>query len=176
MEYEWNETLKDGHKVHIRPITPEDMEREQAFTKELSPESRYFWLLSAKKQLSTKELEDLCNIDYNHNMAFVATVLENGEEVQIGVSRYVMESTSDDSAEIAVAIDDNWRHLGLGQLLLQHLINYAKMHKIKRLYSIDLAYNDLMENLSQDFGFSVETDPQDTHQVIYSLDLTASDN
>jgi GNAT superfamily N-acetyltransferase len=73
-------------------------------------------------------------------------------------------------AEISVAVADDWQHQGLGKRLLGRLIDHARAHGVRRLYSMDAASNDGMRKLARDLGFSEQRDPDDIHQVIYSLE------
>jgi len=90
----------------------------------------------------------------------------------VGVCRYA--GASADGAEISVAVADDWQHQGLGQLLLRRLIDYARTHGIRRLYSMDAVNNDRMRHLARQVGFAEHPDPADIHQVIYSLQLQRS--
>jgi hypothetical protein len=75
----WIETLHDGTRVLIRPIHVEDREREEDLINRLSPESRRFRLLGTFKEASPVLINQLVNIDYRHQMAFVALVHDNGK-------------------------------------------------------------------------------------------------
>lgn len=44
-------------------------------------------------------------------------------------------------------------------------------HGVKRVYSVDLADNDALRHLAADLGITVTPDPDDRHQVIYSLSI-----
>ena len=101
-------------------------------------------------------------------MAYVATVPAADGERQIGVCRYA-GADSAEGAEISVAVADDWQHQGLGKRLLSRLIEHARAHGVSRLYSMDAASNDSMRRLARDVGFSEQRDPDDIHQVIYSL-------
>jgi acetyltransferase len=103
-------------------------------------------------------------------MAFVATVSENGRETEIGVSRYAPNETGD-VREMAVTIADAWQNKGLGTRLTRQLIEHAREHGVRRLYSIDLADNDAMRHLARDLGMTAMPDPDDARQIIYSLTL-----
>jgi GNAT superfamily N-acetyltransferase len=72
---------------------------------------------------------------------------------------------------MAVTIADKWQHKGLGKLLMNELISYAKSHGVKYIYSVELADNSLMHILSKELGIQAKMDPDDAHQVIYSLTL-----
>jgi len=156
--------------VTIRPLYPADSVMEGEFIRNLSAETKHYRFLGGVKELSSVELKRLCDVDGRHSMAFVATVIKDGHETQIGVSRYA-ECPSDGAGELAITVADAWQHKGLGQLLLKQLITYAKTHGMKRLYSVELADNTAMRELASEFGMSVKRDPDDASQVIYSLTL-----
>jgi hypothetical protein len=60
-------------------------------------------------ELSPAELKRLCDVDCRHSMAFVATVNKNGQETQIGASRYA-EYPDDGAGELAITVADAWQH------------------------------------------------------------------
>jgi GNAT superfamily N-acetyltransferase len=121
-------------------------------------------------------------------MAYVATVPTPDGERQIGVCRYAGADSNEGAdegmdargratqgavpgavAEISVAVADDWQHQGLGKLLLGRLVEYARAHGVRRLYSMDALSNDAMRRLARKVGFTEQPDPDDIHQVIYSL-------
>ncbi len=170
---EWTETLKDGRRVAIRPIRLDDVERNERFLKELSPPSKHFLFLGGIAQLSDDALRRLCDPDHANDMAFVALEADasrGSAPLQVGVSRYAGASAPQ-GAEISVAVADEWQHRGLGKRLLAHLIDYARAHGVKRLYSMDSMGNTRMRKLARDVGFSERPDPDDASQVICHLDL-----
>jgi len=156
--------------VTIRPIQPADSVMEGEFIRNLSAETKHYRFLAGVKELPPAELKRLCDVDGVHTMAFVATVEKNGHETEIGVSRYA-EYPGDGAGELAITIADAWQHKGLDRLLLKQLITYARTHGMQRLYSLELADNTAMRELASEFGMSVNRDPEDASQVIYSLTL-----
>ena len=160
----------NGCSITIRPISPADETLEAEFMERLSPATRHFRFLGGVRQLSPRLLKDFCDVDFDQSAAFVATTGENGKEREIGVVRYA-PNTLDDVREMAVTVADEWQNEGLGTLLAHRLIDFAKSHGVKELYSIDLAYNTHMRELANDLGMSARRDPEDAHQVIYSLTL-----
>jgi RimJ/RimL family protein N-acetyltransferase len=166
-------TLRDGRRVLIRRIRIDDVERNAAFIEKLSSPSKHYLFLGGISRLSNDALWRLCDPDYAHDMAYVALALEGKDkepQTQVGVCRYA-GANSVKGAEISVAVADDWQHQGLGTLLLQQLIGYARSHGVKRLYSIDSLGNHRMRKLARDLGFSEHRDPDDLHQVMYSLQL-----
>jgi GNAT superfamily N-acetyltransferase len=171
----WLEELRDGRRVLIRPIGPSDVERNARFIEKLSPPSKHFLFLAGIAQLSNVALRRLCDPDYAHDMAYIALALDSrtGEtREQVGVCRYAGADPAK-GGEISVAVADAWQHQGLGRSLLRHLIEYARAHGVPRLYSIDTVANTRMRALAHGVGFTEHANPDDVHEVIYSLDVSA---
>jgi GNAT superfamily N-acetyltransferase len=168
-----SETLKDGRRVAIRPIRFDDVDGNKRFLEELSPPSKHFLFLGGVSRLSDEALRQLCDPDYANDMAFVAIdpdAKAGSAPRQVGVCRYA-GADSRLGAEISVAVADEWQHCGLGKRLLRHLVDYAREHGVKRLYSMDSMGNTRMRRLAREVGFSERPDPEDASQVICSLDL-----
>src|SRR5690554_4646491 len=169
------ETLRDGSRVSIRPIRPEDKPAQAAFFDSLSAHSRHLLFLAGVAQLSEKDLERLCAPDESREMAYVAVAGGPEGETHVGVCRYASSRTPCDEAEISVAVADAWQHKGLATLLLKRLIEHARARGVKRLYSVDSATNHRMRRLARHLGFSERPDPDDVRQVIYSMSLERGD-
>lgn len=170
---QWTETLENDQRVLIRPIRADDVASNASFIDGLSPPSKHYLFLGGIAHLSDEALRRLCDPDYAHDMAYVALALERDSGApgrQVGVCRYAGADPGR-GAEISVAVADDWQHRGLGRRLLRHLIDYARSHGVKRLYSMDAASNEGMRALARHLGFAAHPDPDDPRQVIYSLDL-----
>jgi GNAT superfamily N-acetyltransferase len=166
----WIEALEDGTHVLIRPLRPEDREREQAFIRRLSAGSRRNRFLGEIRDASPALLDQLMDVDHHSTMAFVALVHDNGELREVGISRYSADSEGK-RCEFAVTVADDWRHRGLAVVLVRHLIDVARREGFRALYSVDLPENDEMRELASYLGFSRATDPDDGHLVIHTLVL-----
>lgn len=169
-EDHWIEHLNDGSHVLIRPIRPDDRQREVEFIRNLSPQTRHFRFLGAVKELSPAQLDSLMEVDYAKRMAFVALVHQDGKLIEVGVSRY---AASDDSGqcECAVTVADAWQHRGLGTALMRHLIATARQNGFTQMYSVDATANTHLQALARDLGFQRTRDPGDASQVIHRLQL-----
>ncbi|MEQ9562096.1 MAG: GNAT family N-acetyltransferase, partial [Woeseiaceae bacterium] len=117
-----------------------------------------------------EKLKRFCDVDGHRSMAFVATVDKDGCEAIVGVSRYAADA-DDSTREIAITVADEWQHQGLGTRLARALIQHAREHGVRKLYSIDLADNAHMRMLARDLGMKAAPDPDNARQVIYSLNL-----
>jgi acetyltransferase len=126
--------LGDGASITIRPIRPDDADDLQAAFQHLSMESIYLRFLSVKKELTDEEARQLSSVDYEKRMAFVATYLEDGQEIVVGVARYaLLNEDSLEKAESAVIVTDAFQHRGIGRRLLQRLVEYARQKGIRTL-------------------------------------------
>lgn len=160
-----------GRFVTIRPIRRTDAEIEAESVRRTSPQSSQFRFLGGAKALSPSQLkEELRSVNARCSMAFVATIEDQGCELEIGVSRYAAHPKSD-TREMAVTVTDDWRQRGLGSQLVNQLIEFARGQGVKRLYAIDCADNLPMRELAQDLGMTAQYDKEDTDQIIYSLRL-----
>jgi L-amino acid N-acyltransferase YncA len=165
----WIEALRDGRHVLIRPLTEKDRDREYAFIKRLSPESRHMRFLAQISEPSAAMLDQLMDTDNKQRVAYIAMVHDNGRLVEIGISRYA--ATSEQVCECAVTVADEWTHLGLGTLLMEHLIKAARHNGFQQMYSVDAASNAPMRDLAKALGFETSNDPDDSSQVIHRLYL-----
>lgn len=167
--------LRDGKAVTLRPIRPDDAEREADFVRELSDESRFYRFMAQVRELSPASVTHLTQIDYRDHMALVATVIENGVLRQIGVARYVVEPVpaSPVQAEFAVAVADAWQSRGIGAHLLTHLIAAARERGIALLFSAVLAGNLRMLGLMKKMGFTLTQDTADVSLLRAELRLIA---
>jgi acetyltransferase len=164
--------LIDDRWVTIRPIRSTDAAMEAGFVRNLSAATKHYRFFCALNELSPAQLSRFCNVDGPHTMAFVATVRNEGREVEIGVCRYAPGSKPD-FREMAVTIADDWQHTELARLLMDRLVISAKQYGIRRLYTTELADNQAMRDLAKDLGMAAERDPSDASQVVYSLGLNA---
>ena len=143
---------------------------EAGFFRNLSAATKHYRFFCTLKELSPADVSRFCNVDGPHTMAFVATVRDEGREVEIGVCRYAPGGQSD-VREMAVTIADDWQYTELAKLLMNQLLTSAKRYGIRRLYTTELADNQAMRNFAKDVGMAAKRDPSDASQVIYSLGL-----
>jgi acetyltransferase len=145
---------REGPRVTLRPIRPEDAEMEQAFVKRLSSESRYFRFMDTMRELTPLMLVRFTQIDYDREMAFVATVPEGGVETEVAVARYV-SNPDGESCEFALVVADDWQGRGLGRRLMEKLIAVARARGLRSMLGHVLAENRGMLALARKLGFVV---------------------
>ncbi len=148
-------TLKNGRHVLLRPIRPEDEPAHFEFFKHLSAEDLRFRFFGVVRELTHTEMARLTQIDYDREMAFIATAPNpDGKPETLGVVR---ASTRPDnaSAEFAVIIRSDLKGQGLGRLLMEKIIRYCKARGTRELTGQALMENGGMQGLAEKLGFSV---------------------
>lgn len=159
----------DGSVITIRPIRAEDLALEREFVNGLSAHTGYQRLMSARRP-SLEELVRFTDIDRERELALIATTRVQGRERQIGVARYVKESSPGD-AEFAIVLSDDWQGRGLGAKLLMTLVVAARSHGVRRLVGTTLSANGAMLALGRKLGFRAASDPRSATITNLTLDL-----
>jgi len=154
-------TVPDGTTVTIRPIKPEDAELEVDFVRRLSAETKYYRFMNTMRELPPAMVARLTQIDYDREMAFVATLEVEGVENEIGVCRYAVNPDGE-SCEFAVVVADDWQHRGLARKLMGVLIETARSRGIQYMNGVFLANNERMLKFVQKLGFVLSNDPEDS--------------
>ena len=160
----------DGTVITIRPIR-EDLALEREFVSGLSTHTGYQRLMSARRP-SLEELVRFTDIDHERELALIATTPVQGREPQIGVARYVRESSPGD-AEFAIVLSDDWQGRGLGTKLLMSLVVAARSHGVRRLVGTTLSVNSGMLALGRKLGFKLATDSRSATITNLTLNLAA---
>lgn len=152
--------LSDGTPLMIRPIRTDDAEHVQDFTRDLSEESRFMRFMGQVNELSPEMLAQFTQLDYRREMALVAMAELEGEQVQVGVARYVI-NPDEKSCEFAVVVSDRIQHQGLGTKLMKGLFHAAQEHGLEVIEGSVLKKNAPMLRLMKELGFTQRPDPDD---------------
>ena len=166
--------MKDGSRVVIRPIRPEDEPLMTGFHKSLSEESvylRYFHRAQLSTRVAHERLIRKCFIDYDREMALVAELADpdTGNSCIGGVAR-LSRAPSAEEAEIGVIVADKFQHQGLGAELIKKLIDIARLEKIKRIVADFHSENSAIRQLAKHGGATV-TQTSDATCFRIQLDL-----
>ena len=150
-ELEGELELKDGARVRVRPIRPEDAELELRFFRGLSERSRYHRFMQHLPDLPARMLARFTQLDYDRELALVALEPRGGEFIAVG--RYAPNADGT-SAEFALTVADAWQGKGLGSALLKRLCHAAREAGYQALYGYILADNREMRELAHRLGFT----------------------
>jgi acetyltransferase len=146
-------TLKSGHRVLLRPIRPEDEPEHSAFFKQLVQDDVYFRFFGAVRQMPHSQLARYTQIDYDREMAFIATGPgEDGGSETYGVVRTVCDPDNT-VAEFAIIVRSDKKGQGLGQLLTDKIIRYCRARGTIEIVGQALRSNYPMLKLARAAGF-----------------------
>jgi RimJ/RimL family protein N-acetyltransferase len=148
-----HETLKDGTKVTVRAIRPEDAPSILEEFGNLDGEAVYRRFFTPKKELSASELEQLTTVDFERGMALVVTAETLNGETLIAGGRYAVEpGDRPKCAELAFLTAATHRGRGIASLLLKHLVRLARETGLSRFEADVLAENAAMLNVFRRSG------------------------
>jgi len=148
IEEERRVTLKDGRTVLIRPARASDAAAIQHLVHEMSGDdvsTRFFRRLRA---LSYSEAETMCSVNYETEVAFVATTGAREHERIVAISCYHLDA-SVNLAETAYAVIRNWQGTGLGQALQLRMMEYARDRGVRGFTAAIQVSNLPMVNLAR---------------------------
>ncbi|MBL4829438.1 MAG: bifunctional acetate--CoA ligase family protein/GNAT family N-acetyltransferase [Aliivibrio sp.] len=152
--------LKDGSDVLLRPILPEDEPKHADFISKVSVDDLYKRFFSDVGELNHEALANLTQIDYDREMAFVATITTGGDEKIIAVARAVADPENID-AEFAILVRSDLKGQGLGRILMSKIIEYCRGHGTKTLSGMTMPNNRGMILLAQKLGFDIDIQMED---------------
>lgn len=167
--------LRDGTRIRIRPIVPEDKAHLVAGFARMSPESRYRRFMAPIEELTPAMLRQLTELDYVDHFAYVAFSLDDPEEPGIGVARYVRLADDPEVAEAAVTVVDDFHGRGVGTVLLQALGAVALENGIKRFRAYALDGNVPLLELAESLGADTGRDAQGTTRIEADLPTRADE-
>lgn len=162
----------DGTAVRLRPLRPDDLDRELQFIAGLSQETLYLRLQYSSREVNREEAARLLDLDYRDRMAIAAVLGEPPDETFIGVSRYARSDASD-QADCAIVVTDAWQGRGVGTELMRSLAQAARRAGIRTLIGSSLGENQRIHDWARRFGFDVRTEPHSGGQVLITLDISA---
>jgi acetyltransferase len=144
-----------GERLTIRPIRPEDEAQHRAFIESMTPNDLRLRFFSAVRSFDHSQLARMTQIDYDREMALIATVDDgHGKPRTLGVVRAVADPDNE-TAEFAVAIMSNLKGKGLGRLLMERVVAYARSRGTHWLVGEALRENAPMIGLARACGFTV---------------------
>ncbi len=139
-EFEREIALEDGTLVRVRPVLPEDESRLVTLYGRLSEHTAYQRFFTVMERLPPDWAHYFANVDYQGRMALVAERDLDWRPELIGVSRYE-PSDEEDTAEVAIVVQDHWQGRGLGTVLLKGILRAGDANGIRRFRAYVLAHN-----------------------------------
>jgi GNAT superfamily N-acetyltransferase len=160
------ETLRDGRRVEIRALRPDDRTDLIAAVGRSSTQSLYRRFFAVKRSFTKSEIDYFLSVDFVNHVALVAVVDEHGTPVIAGGARYVVVEPG--KAEVAFAVVDQYQGQGLGAALMHHLAAIAQKAELEELIAEVLPDNGPMLKVFEKSGFplSIKREPQVVHVTL----------
>src|SRR5215472_5953732 len=140
-------TLKNGVKVMIRPARASDAGALQGLFHRLSEDNIYTRFFRRVRSLSYRELQTLCNVNHETEVAFLGVTGPRENEEVIGSACYFLSPTTN-LAEVAFMIAPEFQGAGLGTALQACLQEHAMIRGVRGFVFEILSRNTSMLRLA----------------------------
>ena len=124
-ELEKYRTTRSGLEILLRPVRISDEPLMKDFFYSLSDQSNYRRFIMLRRYLPHELLQKMVAIDFTRQMIILATVTEGEKELLVGVGHYVVKEDTH-TADMALAVRDDWQNRGIGTELLAYLSEIAR--------------------------------------------------
>jgi acyl-CoA hydrolase/RimJ/RimL family protein N-acetyltransferase len=140
-------TLKNGVKVMIRPARAADAGALQGLFHRLSEDDVYTRFFRHVRSLSYRELQTLCNVNHETDVAFLGVTGPRENEEVVGSACYFLSPTTN-LAEVAFMVAPEFQGVGLGTALQARLQEHAMSRGVRGFVSEILPGNTSMLRLA----------------------------
>ncbi|MFF9173268.1 GNAT family N-acetyltransferase [Streptomyces sp. NPDC014793] len=147
--------LADGTTVCIRPVTPADHDGLRRFYDEMSPENLRLRFFTVSRRSGALAADRACAPARPGYRALLART----EDRVLGLAEYdtaAYDTAGEkNTAEISIAVGDTLHHLGVGTLLVEHLVSAARADGVTTFTADALSENREVLRLFSDLGLRV---------------------
>jgi RimJ/RimL family protein N-acetyltransferase len=147
------ELSRDGRRVEIRALRPDDRADFVAAVGQTSAQSLYRRFFVPRRSFTAEEIAFFVNVDFVDHVALVAVTDEGGRPVIVGGGRYIVEQPG--QAELAFVVVDRYQGQGIGSALMRHLVAIARSAGLRELVAEVLADNVAMLRVFKKSGFHI---------------------
>ncbi|MGH8988170.1 MAG: GNAT family N-acetyltransferase [Acidimicrobiales bacterium] len=144
--------IRDGRRVQVRPIRPDDVPMLVAFRASLSPQSDRQRSSAHHPVLSMREADRFARVDYFDRLVLIVLV---GDRIA-GLGRYDRIGSTDE-AEVAIVVEDDCQRQGIGTLLADELARVARVRGMRLFVADSLAGEMATIEMLRSTGFPVES-------------------
>jgi GNAT superfamily N-acetyltransferase len=144
-------------EIHFRPLRPSDERLLREFFYSHSADTVYQRYHMPVASLSPQQIQQLCTLDYDREIALAGFVADGESERMVAVGRFAPERESS-FCEVALTVHDELQGRGIGTYLLSRLVDIARGKDIEGLVGYVLAGNVRMLDIFAKAGVPVETE------------------
>jgi acetyltransferase len=168
-KYEKDITLRDGTKIHVRPIRGEDESTMRDFFEALSAESVFYRFGLRRINMPHTNLARFCQVDYDRDLAFLA--LAPGRDQVVVGDMQLHRFVDLENAEFSLTVADAWQGRGLGRVLMDYCISVARDIGIKTLWMDVIKDNRRMIQFGRKYNFKTLPGSEEDDMVEMILDI-----
>ena len=148
VEEETRVTLKGGRTVLMRPAGSNDGDAIRDLFHKLSDRDRYTRFFRKVRGLSHRDVQRLCNMNFENEVAFVA-MSGTRENPQLVAQACYFTDPGTNLAETAFMVHPEWQGCGLGGALQRRMAEHAKGRGVLGFVADIMASNDNMVRLAR---------------------------
>jgi len=154
-EWETVFTLESGRRVEFRPVQSGDTEMLWEMFSTLSEKS----LSNLAPPFTRERIERWTNnIDYDKILTIVAVVEEKGGQRIVGSASlsFNQREIFRHTAELAIAVHDDFQNMGIGAAMLRHLLGIARRRRLRKVWLLVNTDNARAIHIYRKAGFEIE--------------------
>ncbi len=155
VEEEVHATLKDNRAVLLRPAQSSDAQGIRDLFHQLSEADVYTRFFRHVRGLSNVEVQRLCNVNYDDEVAFIATAGSREEEHVVAQACYFI-NPSTNLADTAFMVHPDWQGCGLGSALQACMAVHAAKRGVRGFVADILPSNAKMLRLAHSGSHAVQ--------------------
>lgn len=170
-ELETYRTTKTGLLVLLRPVKISDEPLLKDFFYSLSTQSLCQRFMSMRQDIPHQILQRFAVINFTNEMVILAILPDQQKEEVIGIGQYAIDAEAH-TAEVALVIQDEYQHQGLGTEILKYLTYLAQKQGLLGFTAEVLLENRQVLHLFEKMGFGVTRKMSDG---VYQLKMSFSE-
>lgn len=163
--------LRDGTRMRVRPVRPDDEQRLEAFFAAVDAEDLRQRFFSPLRRVSRGFIARLTQVDYARNIVLVAL---DGHDAVSGIAQ-IHADPEGREGEYAILLRSALKGRGLGWALMRCLLKQASRAGLERITGEVLRENPSMLAMCRELGFSVQPDAEDPLLLHVGLDVADVD-
>ncbi|MBN1626044.1 MAG: GNAT family N-acetyltransferase, partial [Deltaproteobacteria bacterium] len=140
--------FKEDLNVQFRAIKPSDADEMRRFFYRLSDESKYLRYFAPIDAMPYEEMQEYVTVDHRHIISIVALAGGPQDERIIAEARYIRWPDRS-FADVAFAVEEKYRRIGIGSYMYRMLIDIAKKNGLEGFNATVLADNAPMLKVFQ---------------------------
>jgi acyl-CoA hydrolase/GNAT superfamily N-acetyltransferase len=153
-DLEIHKITRTGLRILLRPARISDEPLLKDFFYSLSDETMYQRFLSARRDMPHEMLQRFAVVDYSEKMIILATLVQKEREIILGLGQYEI-NRGQYTADLALAVRDEYQGQGIGTELLSYLTYLAKRQGLLGFTAEVLFGNQPVFSLFEKMGFAV---------------------